>query len=70
MKRRALCFLKDGLGWPIAASINDDASRPNLAFDGLRTPADGVRLQKIARAAAMRALEKIVAPPPGALGVR
>ena len=68
--RRPLCRIKDGPGWPIAAALNDDATRPNRAFDGLLTTRATVRLQTIARAAAMRALQRLLAPPPDAIGVR
>jgi hypothetical protein len=68
--RRSLCTLKDGASWPIVAVIDDPAAPANRAFDGLRTTEAGLKVLRVARAAAGRALAEMISPPPDALAVR
>ena len=67
---RPLCALEAGEGWPLCAAINDDALRPNRAFDGLRTSAAAQRLRERVREVATRWLRSGIAPPADALASR
>jgi hypothetical protein len=69
VNHRPVCVLNDGLGWPLAAIVNDDTLVVNRYFDGL-TLGGASRVRARVREVADLALRAQLAPPEDALAVR